>query len=94
MSVELSYRIVNLSHIGNSVKMVLQEVRLIPKEEIERALQEAELTVETEENVGEQLQKVASMQKKTYGSYGTNVLGHETTVPRDGGCIKKRSTLS
>ena len=64
MSVELLYRIVNLVQIGNTVKIVLQEVRLIPKEEIERAQQEAKLKEKAEEDVGEQLQKVIPLPKE------------------------------
>lgn len=48
MSVELSYRVVHLARIGPSVKMVLQEVRTVPPEEIERARLESEQEPETD----------------------------------------------
>ena len=57
--IELLYRVVGLSHRGGVVLMVLEEVRIIPPEEIERARMEAELEPETDINEeGEQLQKL------------------------------------
>ncbi|GAH87467.1 unnamed protein product [marine sediment metagenome] len=59
MSVELFYRVIHLARIGPSVKMVLEEVRTVPPEEIERARREAEQTPETDVvDEGAQLQKV------------------------------------
>lgn len=57
--VELLYRIVNLSARGGVVNMVLQEVRTVSPEEIERARLEAEQDPELDiVDEGEQLQKV------------------------------------
>lgn len=59
MSVELSYRVVHLARIGPSVKMILEEVRTVPPEEIERARLESEQEPETDIVVeSEQFQKV------------------------------------
>ena len=59
MSVELLYRIVQLTQIGGTVKMVLEEVRLVPHEEIERARLEAEQMPEIDvDDAGAQLQKL------------------------------------
>jgi len=59
MSVELLYRIVQLTQMGGGVKMVLQEVHLVPPEEIERARLEAEQGHEIDVvDAGEQLAKI------------------------------------
>ncbi len=59
MSVELSYRVIHLAQVGGSVKMVLEEVRTVPPEEIERARQEADREPETDVvDAGNQLGKV------------------------------------
>lgn len=66
MSLELSYRIIHLARLGASVKMVLEEVRLIPPEELERA--RAEANKEPEIDIVEeqtQLQKVDLHPKPT-----------------------------
>lgn len=42
MSVEISYRVINIARVGPSVKMVLEEVRTVPPEELKRAEAEAE----------------------------------------------------
>lgn len=61
MSVELSYRIVNLSRRGSHVLMVLEELRTVPPEEITRARKEAEAESETDVvDEGEQLAKIKS----------------------------------
>ena len=57
MSVELSYRIVQLTRVNDAVKMALEEVRLISPEEIKRAYLEAENETDVTD-VGDQLQKV------------------------------------
>ena len=57
MSVELLYRIVQLTCLCDTVKMVLEEARLISPEEIERARLEAENETDVTD-VGDQLQKV------------------------------------
>ncbi len=42
MSVEISYRVINLDSVGPFVKMNLEAIRTVPPEEIERARREAE----------------------------------------------------
>ena len=57
--IELLYRVVNLSQRGGVVLMILQEVRTVSPEEIERARLEAEQDPETDiVDEGEQLQKL------------------------------------
>ena len=59
MSVELSYRIVNLSRRGSAVLMILKEIRTVPPEEIERTRREAEEEPETDVvDAGEQFKKI------------------------------------
>lgn len=66
MTLELSYRVIHLSRLGASVKMVLEEVRLIPLEEIERARLEADKEPEIDVvDEGEQFQKVDLHPKPT-----------------------------
>lgn len=48
MSVELLYRVVHLSQVGPSVRLILQEVRTVPPEEIERASLESPPELETD----------------------------------------------
>ena len=59
--VELLYRVVNLSTRGGVVNMVLQEVRTVPPEEIERARKEAEEPETDVVDEGQQFQKIESI---------------------------------
>ena len=57
--IELLYRVVNLAQRGGVVLMILQEVRTVPPEEIERTRVEAEQQPETDiVDDGEQLQNI------------------------------------